>query len=147
MLQPRATVPQKVESRNPTKQLCHQRREAAPPSTLQVGTRGTCWCARAAAGRGLPRVARHNFCLLGGPGAVSHPSTTLLEATFASRVFPSPRHTFISQLLISSAVSIALCHLISIITLRIDILLCKSSRIPTLPSESRIWCLIFVPLK
>lgn len=117
-----------------------------PP--LQLATRGTRRCERTAADQGLARVAWHNFCVLGGPKIVSHtPALTLLEATFASRVFPSLRHTFISQLLISSAVSIALCHLISIITPRIDILLCKSSRIPTLPSEARIWCLIFVPLK
>lgn len=102
------------------------------PTPLQEGTRGARGCARAAAGRGLTRVVWHNFCVLGGPKFVSHPSAIPLEATFASCVFPSRRHMLISQLLISSAVSIALCHLFSIITPRIDILFCKSSRIPTL---------------
>lgn len=46
-----------------------------------------------------------------------------------------------------ASVSIVLCLLISLITLIIDIVLCKSSRIPTLPSTARTWSVIFAPLK
>lgn len=71
----------------------------------------------------------------------------LSEASLPSHALLCPWQVSISQLMLSDAASVILCHLISIETLRIDILLCKSSRIPALPSRARISSFIFMPLK
>lgn len=68
-----------------------------------------------------------------------YPTPVLLSLkTFASDILPSPGH--ISELLLSSAESVALYHLSSLITLIIDIVLYKSSRIPTLASKASLVC-------
>lgn len=121
-----ATLPWNVESRSQTKQLCLW------DGTFQPLCRWNPRICRCAGTTENPWESQGTAAVcLGGAQLVSHPSTGLLEDTFTSGVVPSPRH--ISELSLSSALSVALCHLISLI---IDIVLCKSSRIPNTTIKS-----------